>query len=97
MSECAAVETGEGFECDRCALAWDARDARPPCAAVTFTRLRDAALDEADRIEQSQRALVAAGLRAFRHQPRLMRAMELRRLAALVDTAKAATKGEGKR
>lgn len=95
MSECAAVELDEGMECERCALAWDKADARPPCAPVTFARLRAAALAAAERIEQSQRALVAAGLRGFRHQPALAHAMELRRLAALVDAAKAAAKRGG--
>lgn len=86
---CQASEFDGAMVCERCCLAWDVDDKPPPCAAVTFTRLRDAALAEAERIEQSQRALVAAGLRAHRYQPALARALELRRLARLVELHKA--------
>jgi hypothetical protein len=64
---------------------------------VTFTRLRDAVLDEAARLEGSQEALVAAGLRVFRHQPALAAAAALRRVARLIDAAAAAAKPGGKR
>ncbi len=97
-ADCQALESDAGFECERCCLAWDRDDARPACQAVTFTRLRDALLDEAHRIEGSQRALVEAGVRGFRHQPALATALALRRVARLVDDAKAragAKKGRG--
>jgi hypothetical protein len=90
---CSALQLAGGWECERCALAWDAADTTPACEPVTFTRLRNAALDEAERIEQSQRALTSdAGgmppLRKLRYQPQLKRAMELRALARMVDKAK---------
>jgi hypothetical protein len=84
--KCEAVRiAGVGCECGRCALAWDEGDVRPVCAPVTYARLRDAALTAAERIEQSQRALVAAGDRRFRYQPEMQRAMELRAIVRLID------------
>lgn len=88
--ECAATEQTDGRTvCARCALAWDAGDARPPCSALTYERLAIAAIAEAERIEQSQDALIECGRRKFRYQPALQRALELRKLASLVDKFKA--------
>ncbi len=89
-NECAAEQFAEGWECERCALAWDDGDRPPPCLALTFTRMRLAAIEESERIESSQRALVAdtptsPPLRKHRYQPQLKRAMELRAVARLID------------
>src|SRR6185312_2530814 len=94
-TECAAFKLADGgFECQKCALAWDEGDRRPDCQTLTYARLTAAALEEAERIEQSQRALTMSGLNdppinRFRHQGQLKRAMELRALARLVDKIKA--------
>jgi hypothetical protein len=85
------------MECERCCLAWDGDDTRPPCAPVTFTRLREGLEAEAFRIEARQAALVAAGLRTFRYQPALARALELRRAMRIVDDARAAAAKKGAR
>lgn len=87
----AAPFEGGVWECGRCALAWHEDDRRPPCSPVTYTRLEAAAIEEATKIEQSQRALVAAGLRVRPHQPALKRAMELRAIARLVEKIKPVT------
>jgi hypothetical protein len=73
------------MECVQCALAWDEDDARPPCLPLTYRRLREAALDAAELLEQSQRAAVLAGYRKFRYQPRLKLAMELRAIVRMID------------
>lgn len=85
--KCTARLVGTVFECVPCALAWDEADPspRPPCGKATFTRLVEAVLTEAARIEGSQRALVAAGDRAFRYRPYLTRAMELRACATALE------------
>lgn len=86
-AKCEARLLGGVFECVPCALAWDETDPapRPACGNATFTRLVEAVLAEALRIEGSQRALVAAGDRAFRYRPQLTRAMELRACAAALE------------
>lgn len=74
------------WRCDACAIAYHDRQVpRPGCAPVTYTRLRDAALDEAGRLEQSQRALVAAGLREIPSGEKLTRAMEFFAIVRLID------------
>jgi hypothetical protein len=93
---CAALQLTDGWKCEKCALAWDDGDRRPPCEPLTFTRLKDAALGEAERIEQSQWALTMGGLNdppinKFRNLERLKRAMELRALARMVDKVRAGT------
>lgn len=87
---CVALKLSDStWECEKCALAWDDGDTRPDCQKLTYARLAAAALEEAERIEQSQRALVLVnatpGLRRFRHQGELKRAMELRAVARMVD------------
>lgn len=47
-NECAAEQFAEGWECERCALAWDDGDRPPPCLALTFTRMRLAAIEESN-------------------------------------------------
>jgi hypothetical protein len=89
-TECAAIKQADGrTACERCALAWDDGDTRPPCSPLTYARLALAAIAEAERIEQSQDALIECGSRKFRYQPALARALELRKLASLVDKFKA--------
>lgn len=90
--DCKAERTAHGFVCERCALAWDDAVSRPGCSPVTFTRLRDAALAEADRIELTQERLVALGDRAGRYVPALIRAQEFRALVRMVDRVAAQMK-----
>jgi HD superfamily phosphodiesterase len=80
----------DGWECERCGLAWDDGDKAPPCLPMTFARMRQAALEEAERIEFSQSALTTStatspALRDRRYQPLLKRAMELRAIVNLID------------
>jgi hypothetical protein len=87
---CVAQQLGSGWECERCGLAWDEGDKAPACLPMTFARMRDAALTEAERIEQSQDALVmntptSPPIRTYRYQPQLKRAQELRACAKLID------------
>lgn len=82
--ECKAQLLADGWECEKCALAWDDGDKAPSCQPLTFKRLHDAAIDEAERIEGSQRALVASEMRKHRYQQALSRAQELRALARMV-------------
>jgi hypothetical protein len=87
---CVALKLADStWECEKCALAWDDGDKRPDCLTLTYGRLAAAATEQAERIEQSQRALTLVndtpGLRRFRHQGELKRAMELRALVKLVD------------
>jgi len=87
---CAAQQLTDGWVCERCGLAWDDGDAVPSCLPMTFARMRTAAIEEAERIESSQRALVEDDhplppLRKYRHQPQLKRAMELRAVARPID------------
>jgi hypothetical protein len=96
---CAALLLPDGWECEKCALAWDDADERPDCQTLTYARLRQAALNEAEMIEQSQRALTMGDERRppinkFRQQGQLKRAMELRALARLVDKAREQDKGK---
>jgi hypothetical protein len=86
VPECAAVQgEGDSWECMKCAQAWDDADHRPPCRQLTWAVLRDAADLAALLIEQSQRALVKAGIRVVRDQAELRRAMELRKIVAWID------------
>lgn len=94
---CVALKLADNtYECEKCALAWDYGDKAPACLTLTYARLKAAALEEAERIEQSQRALTLVndtpGLRRFRYQPELKRAMELKALARLVDKLREQTK-----
>jgi hypothetical protein len=87
---CVAQQLTSGWECERCGLAWDDGDAPPACLPMTFARMRDAALTEAERIESSQDALVmntptSPPIRTYRYQPMLRRAQELRACAKLID------------
>lgn len=95
--DCAAEHLATGWECKRCALAWDDIDRRPDCSPLTYARLAAAATAEAERIESSQAALTVGDelnppIRRFRYQPQLQRAMELRALAELVEKYKALAK-----
>jgi hypothetical protein len=95
---CVALKLSDStWECEKCALAWDDGDKQPDCLKLTYARLAAAALEEAERIEQSQRALVLVndtlGLRRFRHQGEIKRAMELRAVARLVDKTREQDKG----
>jgi hypothetical protein len=88
-SDCAAKPAAGGvFECERCAQAWEDGDKPLVCRVLTNQRLREVAADEAARIEQSQRALVAAGLRERRSAEMLSRAMEFRVMVRLFDKAR---------
>jgi hypothetical protein len=87
---CVAQQRGPTWECERCGLAWDDGDKPPACLPMTFARMRDAALTEAERIESSQDALVmntptSPPLRTYRYQPALKHAQELRACAKLID------------
>jgi hypothetical protein len=83
-SDCdARVTYGKRWECVPCCFAWLIGDARPRCSKLTFARLIETAMDESIRLESSQSALVAAGLRSYPDQDQLRRAMELRKLADL--------------
>ena len=87
---CAAQQLSSGWECERCGLAWDDGDTPPACLPMTFARMRDAALSEAERIETSQDVLVmdtpsSPPIRTYRYQPMLKRAQELRACAKLID------------
>jgi hypothetical protein len=85
-SACAAIQMTDGMECERCALAWDVDDVTPACGTVTFVRMRTAAIEEAERIEATQRALTAApAMRKYRDQAQLRHAMEFRAIARLID------------
>ena len=79
----ARIAYGKRWECVPCCFAWAIGDARPVCSKLTFKRLIDTAMDESLRIEATQSALVAAGLRGYPDQDQLRRAMEFRKLADL--------------
>jgi hypothetical protein len=82
---CAARPSADGIvECEKCALAWSATDKPPPCEPITYTRLVDVVMNEAFRIECTQRALMAAGLRERPNAAELRRAAELRAVAKLI-------------
>jgi hypothetical protein len=87
--KCEAVRLATGWECEKCALAWDEGDAKPACSPLTYTRLALALDDEAIRIAQSQEALVIGPdpIRTFRVQERLQRACELRAAMKIVHRA----------
>jgi hypothetical protein len=87
---CSAQLLTDGWECQACGLAWDDGDAQPSCNPMTFARMLAATLEEAEELEQSQRALTEKdGLhppfRKYRYQPKLQRAMELRACARLIE------------
>jgi len=87
--DCVAFLRLDGtWECERCAKAWQEGDAAPACSVVTYARLRAAADEAAHRIEQNQRALLAAGHITQRDQVLLTLAMELRALVRMVDAVK---------
>jgi hypothetical protein len=83
--KCEALLYADGFECERCAFGWDDGETPPTCSPLTLARLKAAAIEEAERIEASQRALIAAGDRKRRYVPAVKRALELRALARLVE------------
>jgi hypothetical protein len=95
-ADCAAILAAGGWECQRCALAWDDGDTAPPCEPLTYARLIDACTGEAERLEQSQRALTAGPepINKFRNQAMLKRACELRAMQTLIVKAKERGKGE---
>jgi hypothetical protein len=86
---CQALRLAEGWECEKCALAWDEGDTKPACATLTYTRLAIALDAEAASIEASQRALVEPPdpIRKFRVQKRLQRACELRAAVKIINRA----------
>jgi hypothetical protein len=89
---CAAVLSAGGtWECERCALAWDDGDKAPACSTVTYSRLRAVAEEEAERIRQSQDAILEARpQQRFRNQEQLTKRMAFLALVRLIDKIKAA-------
>jgi hypothetical protein len=84
-TECQALLDGAGrWNCDRCALAWIDGDKPPACLRTTYARLYDTAVAEAERIEQTQRALVESGIRKCPDQEQLRKAMEFLAIGRLV-------------
>lgn len=83
--ECEARPIAAAMVCDRCALAWDVGDTPPACVPLTFARMRAAAVTEAELIEGSAGAAVAAGFRQYRHQTTLKRSLELHGVVRLID------------
>lgn len=86
--QCAAVLTaGDGWQCERCALAWDDGDEPPACRPVTYGRLIAAAENEADRIRQSLDAIrEIRPEQRFRNQGELKKRMEFLKLMKLAET-----------
>ena len=91
----AALIAGEGWQCERCALACDEGDTKPNCQPLTYGRLIAAAEAEAERIAQSQRAISAAfmpgepGYRRFRNKGELKKRMEFLALQKLAEKVQA--------
>lgn len=87
FANCEAQEIQDAMQCQRCGLAWDIADRRPPCEPMTYARLAQAASDAADYLEQSEAAWTTgeSPLRQFRLQSNLKRAQEFRALARMVD------------
>lgn len=91
----AALIAGEGWQCERCALAWDDGDAKPNCQPLTYGRLIAAAEAEAERIVQSQRAIAEAWPpghklhQQFRNKGELKKRMEFLALQKLAEKVQA--------
>jgi hypothetical protein len=84
--ECQLKPDGAGgMTCARCAVACDIGDTPPACLKLTFSRMRASVIAEAERIEASSRAAVAAGFRRYRDKAALQTSLELHKLAELID------------
>ena len=82
----AALIAAEGWQCERCALAWDEDDAAPACQPLTYGRLIMAAESEAERLAQSMRAILEIRPeQKFRNKGQLKARMEFLALAKLAE------------
>lgn len=90
---CQASEYGAVTACGSCGLTWDTKADRPPCKPkadppIDLTQMIEAAREEGWRLMASQRALVAAGMRADPCMPELRKAAVMLATASLLERVK---------